>query len=228
MPTTALPTWRRVLVVVAHPDDESFGLGGVIDAFIRNRAVVDVLCFTQGEASTLGASADLARTRAEELRAAAQELGARSALLRHHPDGSLAQVPPAVLDDDVRDTAWLAGSDGLLVFDPSGITGHPDHQAATASAVRAGASLGLPVLAWTLDAAVARALNAETGAPFHGHEDEELDLRVEVDRTSQRSAISCHASQVVPTSVLWRRLELQGDWESLRWLSRPAPPGAGE
>ena len=66
-----LPSWNRVLVVVAHPDDESFGLGAIIDAFTRQGTAVDVLCFTQGEASTLGASPDLAVIRAEELHAAA-------------------------------------------------------------------------------------------------------------------------------------------------------------
>ena len=55
-----LPTWASVLAVVAHPDDESFGLGAVIDAFRRQGTVVTVLCFTQGEASTVhGVPGDL-------------------------------------------------------------------------------------------------------------------------------------------------------------------------
>ncbi len=44
-----------MLAVIAHPDDESFGLGAVIDALITAGAIVDVLCLTRGEASTLGA-----------------------------------------------------------------------------------------------------------------------------------------------------------------------------
>lgn len=220
MPTAQLPTWRHVLVVVAHPDDESFGLGGVIDAFIRAGATVDVLCFTQGEASSLGASEHLAQTRAEELRTAAEALGARSAVLRRHPDGGLDGIPSQILDEDVRAMVGRVLADGLLVFDSSGITGHPDHVAATASALRVGRALDLPVLAWTLDAAVAATLRAETGAPFVGCGPEELSMQVQVDRTTQRRAISCHASQAVPSSVLWRRLELQGDHESLRWLHR--------
>ncbi len=30
-----------------------------------------------------------------------------------------------------------------------------------------------------------------------------------------------HASQISPTAVLWRRLQLQGDREHLRWLQPP-------
>ncbi len=48
-----MPAWRSVLAVVAHPDDESFGLGAVIDALTSAGAAVHVLCFTRGEASTL-------------------------------------------------------------------------------------------------------------------------------------------------------------------------------
>ena len=59
-----LPEWTSVLAVVAHPDDESFGLGAILDAFTRTGATVEVLCLTHGEASTLhGASGDLASVR---------------------------------------------------------------------------------------------------------------------------------------------------------------------
>lgn len=61
-------TKRRVLAAVAHPDDESFGLGSVIVAFSRLGAETAVLCFTHGEASTLGGvDGDLRSVRALEL-----------------------------------------------------------------------------------------------------------------------------------------------------------------
>ncbi len=226
-PLAGLPDWHTVLVVVAHPDDESFGLGAIIDAFVRRGSQVDVLCFTQGEASTLGASASLATIRADELQKAASALGARSTSLMRHPDGALRAVDTAQLDEEVAGAARDAGADGLLVFDDSGVTGHPDHIAATASAVRVGAALNVGVLAWTLSGSVAAQLRIETGVPFHGEPEDAVDISVVVDRTRQRVAIACHPSQAVPGSVLWRRLELQGDVELLRWLNHPSTPEEG-
>jgi hypothetical protein len=40
-------------VVVAHPDDESFGLGAIISQMTATGAAVHILCYTHGEASTL-------------------------------------------------------------------------------------------------------------------------------------------------------------------------------
>ncbi|MFK5634354.1 MULTISPECIES: PIG-L deacetylase family protein [unclassified Ornithinimicrobium] len=219
-PTTTLPAWTRVLVVVAHPDDESFGLGAIIDAFARAGAEVDVLCLTQGEASTLGAAEDLGGRRAVELRSAATEIGARSTLLRDYADGGLAVVDPRSLTDDVVVTARAGYVEGLLVFDVTGISGHPDHVAATEAAVRAGEELDVPVLAWTLSPEVADALRTETGVPFAGRSGPGC-FDIQVDRTAQHRAIACHVSQAVPGSVLWRRLELQADREALVWLRPP-------
>src|SRR5665811_2085516 len=62
-----LPAWTTVLAVVAHPDDESFGLGALLDAFTNAGASVEVLCLTHGEASTLhGTPGDLATLRGVE------------------------------------------------------------------------------------------------------------------------------------------------------------------
>ena len=58
------PVWTSVLAVIAHPDDESFGLGVVLDAFIIAGARVEVLCLSHGEAWTLPAApGDLAALR---------------------------------------------------------------------------------------------------------------------------------------------------------------------
>jgi hypothetical protein len=56
VPAGRLPRWDRVLAVVAHPDDESFGLGAVLAAVVGEGAEVGVLCLTHGEASTLTGS----------------------------------------------------------------------------------------------------------------------------------------------------------------------------
>lgn len=214
-----LPAWRSVLAVVAHPDDESFGLGAVIDAMTSVGSAVRVLCFTHGEASTLNPrDADLASARPEELRQASAELGVAGVTLLDYPDGSLAAVPRAELGAHVIGCAARHGVDGLLVFDDTGITGHRDHQAATAAAVGAARNASLPVLAWTLPAAIAGRLAAETGAPFAGRPAGQVDICVRVDRARQRRAALLHASQISPAAVLWRRLQLQGDCEHLRWI----------
>ncbi len=222
------PDWKRVLVVVAHPDDESFALGALLDRFVQDGADVTMLCLTRGEASTLGAEArDLAAVRAQELAAAGEVLGVVTTSALTHPDGGLAGVDPAVLAADVDRLVEHTRPDGILVFDPvGGVTGHPDHAAASLAAIAAAERWGLPVLGWALPQAVADALNAEYGAAFVGHPADAL-VEVAVDRRRQRMAIACHASQAVPGSVLWRRLELLGDREYLR-VPTPTTPTPGE
>ena len=213
----ALPPWRRVLAVVAHPDDESFGLGGVIDALVRAGAEVTVLCLTAGEASTLGSDdVDLTALRAAELDLAARRLGVSGTTLHQHPDGRLGEHPAEVAAS-VREAVDAEAPDGLLVFGAGGgVTGHPDHEAATTAALAVARDRGLPVLEWCLPSEVAEHLNGELGSSFTGFASAELPIVLTVDRERQRQAIAAHASQAVPGSVLWRRLELLGDREHLR------------
>ncbi len=217
-----LPTWRSVLAVIAHPDDESFGLGAVIGQLTANGTTVHVLCYTRGEASTLNETgADLRRAREGELRQASAELGVSGITLLDYPDAGLAGVPAAELSARAAGLAVRTGAEALLAFDDTGITGHPDHKAATRAAVQAAGRAGLPVLAWTLPAAVATQLRAETGQDFAGQQAGGIDLCVRVDRDRQRRAALLHASQISPAAVLWRRLQLQGECEHLRWLIPP-------
>ncbi len=217
--TGRLPAWRCVLAVVAHPDDESFGLGGLLAAFGEQGARLAVLCFTRGEASTLhGVSGDLADIRAREIAAAAEELGVGTVDLHSYPDGCLPGMPVQELATHVIVLAQRLDARGLLVFDPAGVTGHPDHRQATAAACMAAAKLGLPVLGWTLPATVAETLNTECNSSFIGHQPGDIDIVVRVNRQRQHRAVLRHRSQALPTSVLWRRLDLLGPYEHTRWL----------
>jgi LmbE family N-acetylglucosaminyl deacetylase len=216
-----LPRLERVLAVCAHPDDESFGLGAVLAALADAGTSSNMLCLTHGEASTLGpGTGDLRRIRVGELAAAAAVLGMAGTTLLDYPDGRLAAVPAATLAAHVHQHLQLACLDALLVFDEGGITGHPDHCQATAAALTAADRLGLTVIAWAIPDRVAEALNAEFGTAFAGRPPEQIDLAVTVDRAAQLKAIACHASQSADNPVLWRRLELLGDAEHLRYLRR--------
>ena len=221
------PNWTSVLAVISHPDDESFGLGTILDAFVFAGAKVQVLCLTHGQTWTLdSAPGDLAALRGAELASAADVLGPTRVKLPVIPDGALSELDRKSLAEEVVTAAEACGAEGLLVFDTAGVTGHLDHVAATAAGLLAAETLNLPVLGWTLPETVAAQLNREYGAGFIGHQDDDIDLRVTVDRGRQTVACHAHASQSQPGSVLWRRLELLGDTESLRWL-RPTGGAAG-
>jgi N-acetylglucosamine malate deacetylase 2 len=211
---------QRLLAVVAHPDDESFGLGAVMIAFTRLGAEIALLCFTHGEASTLhGVGGDLQVVRAAELADAGRVLGVRDVNLLDYADGTLAAIGLETLREDVAAMIKRTNPDLLLVFDEGGITGHRDHARATEAALDAARIAHLPVVAWALPEDIAAALNLEFGTTFCGRPPSELDFRLPVDRVTQRRAIACHASQASDNVVLWRRLELLGDTEWLRILS---------
>jgi N-acetylglucosamine malate deacetylase 2 len=212
-----------VLAVVAHPDDESFGLGALLSDAAASGARAGVLCLTHGEASTLhGVDGDLRAIREHELRSAASRLGLCWVRLLDHPDGHLAEIASALVDDVALATTTFS-PDVLLVFDPSGITGHPDHQAATRAAVTVGRRMGIPVVAWTLPEHVVDTMAAEGMPGFVGHPATVATLTVTVDRTAQLQAVHEHPSQAVPGSPLWRRLELLGDHEHVRFLHSAGP-----
>ena len=217
----ALPRTGSVLAICAHPDDESFGLGAALSTFADLGVHTRVLCYTRGEASTLGpAVEDLASVRGEELQSAANVLGVDSVALLDYADGALSQQPAKALARDISVVADGADPELFLVMDTGGITGHPDHQRATEAALLAAELLDIGVLAWALPADVAEALRSEFGVPFVGRAPEKIDIAIQVDRRKQLEAIACHRSQAIENPVLWRRLELQRQEEHFRWLRR--------
>lgn len=229
------PVWASVLAVVAHPDDESCGLGAILDAFFYAGTRVGVVCLTHGQVWTLdGAPGDLAALRGAGLASAADVLGPHRAKMQDCPDGDLGNECQNKLASEVVAAAESSHPDGLLVFDTVAAPGHLDHVAATSAGLLGAEKLDLPVLGWTFPTSVAVQLIAEFGASAVANRD--VDLRVTLDRARQRWAGHAHQSQAQPGSVRRRRLELLADAHSLRWMrppralvggspARPAEPG---
>jgi len=222
-PVTSSELWlrigspRRAIVVVAHPDDESFGLGAVLSGLVDAGTSVSVVCLTHGEASTLDATSDLGVRREGELRAAAEELGVDDVALLDYADGHLAEADHETLCLLVE--SQLGEADLVVTFEACGVTGHPDHQAASAVARSVAVRRGLPVLEWGVGPNIAEALREELGAPFVPLSEDSgaVVIDAEVDRHRQLAAIACHRSQATDNPVLARRLALQGSVERVRW-----------
>jgi LmbE family N-acetylglucosaminyl deacetylase len=126
---------RRIAVVFAHPDDETFCTGGTIAKYCSAGVGIDLFCATNGDAGKtsgvpVSSREELARIRQSELRAAAQVLGIESIELAGYTDGTLHELEPTKLIGDV--VAFLRRRRPTIVigFGPEGApTGHRDHRA---------------------------------------------------------------------------------------------------
>jgi N-acetylglucosamine malate deacetylase 2 len=213
------PAWTSVLAVTAHPDDVSFGLGAILDAFMLAGARVEVLCLTHGQVWTMNeAPGDLATLRGAEQASAADVLGPIRVKMQDWPDGSLGELCQTTLATEVVDAADSCHPDGLLAFDAPAFSGHLDHVAATSAGLLAAETHDLPVLGWTLSEPAAAQLSREFAAGFLGRQEEQIDLRVTIDRARQRLASRAAAGKAMPASAQRRRLEVLADTQSLRWL----------
>jgi LmbE family N-acetylglucosaminyl deacetylase len=139
-----------LLVVVAHPDDETYGCGSLLAHAAAAGARTAVLCATRGEAGeSKVATDDLAALREAELRAAAQLLGVSEVRLLDHVDsdmsgdpapGTLCAADPAVVAAEVGAVLDELRPDVVLTLDAA--DGHRDHAVirdATLAAVDASA-----------------------------------------------------------------------------------------
>lgn len=83
--------WRRVLVVVAHPDDAEYGLSATVHQWTRAGIQVDYLLLTHGEAGMQCSPEEAGPLRAREQRAACDAVGVNELIMFNYPDGHLVE-----------------------------------------------------------------------------------------------------------------------------------------
>lgn len=132
---------RRVLVVVAHPDDAEYGTSAAVARWTNRGVEVGYLLLTGGEAGMQRPPEEAGPLRAEEQRAACRTVGVEHLTILDFPDGVLEYGLPlrrAIAREirRFRPDAVVSGSGELLT--PWGFD-HADHRAAglaTIDAVR--------------------------------------------------------------------------------------------
>ncbi|MEV7097295.1 PIG-L deacetylase family protein [Amycolatopsis sp. NPDC051045] len=91
MTLPALPeeSFRRVLCVVAHPDDMEYGTSAAVARWTARGIEVGYLLLTRGEAGMPNPPEETARLRVAEQRAACDVVGVKQLTVLEHPDGVL-------------------------------------------------------------------------------------------------------------------------------------------
>ncbi len=129
----------RLMAVLAHPDDESLGFGGVLARAASEGIGIHLVTATLGQRGRLNGKPPgdpdhpgpdgMARLREAELRGAAEVLGVEELSLLRYMDGALDQVDPREAIARIAIHVRSARPQVVLTFGPDGGYGHPDHVA---------------------------------------------------------------------------------------------------
>ena len=145
---------RKILVVLAHPDDETFGIGGTLAYYGHLGAEVHLVCATRGEVGEVSDDKmngfnSIGELRENELCCAADILKIRKVHFLGYRDSGMSgsvenEHPDAFINAPINQVARelvvlirTIHPDIVLTFDPIGGYMHPDHIAAHKAAVQA-------------------------------------------------------------------------------------------
>src|SRR5437763_910615 len=121
-----------LLLLLAHPDDESFMAGGTIRALADRGVRVALVCATRGQLGSAGdpplcARDELPALRERELRAACEILGVAHVEVLDYHDQQLAGAVPNEIRAALVRAVRRERPRVVITFDPNGVNGHADH-----------------------------------------------------------------------------------------------------
>ncbi len=212
----------RLQVIVAHPDDETFGCGSLLLHARSAGAVTAVCCATRGEAGEVANGVEIpaggvSQLREAELRAAADLLGVERVDLLDFLDSGMAgdPVPGALVAVDsqlvqagIGQAVDAFGPDVIVTLD--GSDGHRDHGRVRDVVMGVAAERGVPVYLQCLPRSVmkqwAEHMSREHSDSVYlelgelGTPDEQISHLVDTSEFWQQrwTAIRAHRSQTSP------------------------------
>ncbi|KKL16818.1 hypothetical protein LCGC14_2491780, partial [marine sediment metagenome] len=110
-----------LLLVFAHPDDESSSVAGTTAKYTQRGVSVDLICATRGEKGTrldVPADMDTAKAREAELRVAADITGIRDIYFLDYVDGDLKKADAGEVANRVMKTMQKVQPEVVITFGP--------------------------------------------------------------------------------------------------------------
>lgn len=137
-----------IMGIFAHPDDESFGMAGMLARATMHGHPAAIVCATRGEVGEIADPAlatpeNLGQVREGELRAACAAVGVHDVSFLDYIDGQLADADEAEAVGRIVAHLRRFRPDVVVTFTANGGYGHPDHMAIhryTLSAIEAAAN----------------------------------------------------------------------------------------
>ncbi len=122
----------KILLVFAHPDDETFSSSGTISMLTKKGWTAKLITATRGEAGMLGhppitTKEKLGKVRELELKKAAKIVGISKIYFLNFIDGTLHKVSQKKLLKKILPLLRKEKPDVVITFHKDGISNHPDH-----------------------------------------------------------------------------------------------------
>lgn len=207
---------KKILVVTAHPDDESFGMGATITKYAAEGVEIHLLCATRGEAGqwseVLATGRELGKVREEEHRKAANILGISKLEYMDYVDGTINNLILEEMERKILSKIRKLEPQVIVTFDLSGISGHLDHIGVTQATTRA--FLKFPGASKLYFLCLPKEM-ADEGTKKYvwkiwGREESEITTKIDVERFfDQRMQASCeHKTQMNDVNnlkELWKK-----------------------
>jgi len=119
---------HTLLVILPHPDDESFPMGGTLAKYAAEGVEITLICATLGELGIPNIEpAQAALIREKELRAAASILGIHKVQFMRYRDSNLSDIDSEHVISQLLNAMRRLHPNAVITFGPDGISGHPDH-----------------------------------------------------------------------------------------------------
>lgn len=197
---------KKLLLVTAHPDDESFLAAGTIMQNTKAGGTTILVCGTVGEKGKYHLASDvsaqkLKAMRRNELLLVSKYLGVAKLVCPGLRDGGMHRQT-GLFAKTVAAAIKKYKPDLIITFGPDGITGHRDHIAAGNVARKAARQFRMPCLVFTLSPKVTRhAQSWMKQRRRNPHYIEEFahakpDLKIPIDSKVKLRALSFHKSQL--------------------------------